>query len=348
VGVKVSDGHNLPGFISVLEVMMSGALDMDVFTNALDYLNYGCEQLSEQEETNIKQSVLNIWSGIELTLKARLMVEHWTLIYKDTNRANEANFKNGDFESVDFKCCVERLDNICGVGINRNILEQLNSLRILRNKIMHFQINVEKDDVITYVCQAMSFVIDFIKDYLSDHLKPENIEEYGKLKDSALAIERYQDERYALTQQTIDRIIATSPGVLIVKCPNCGNSQRLVIRDHDDVECVFCNKSYNSQEAAADYYMEQFSGYRPKELHGVDTSPLTCPYCDMDTFVPLNDEDKSRLDEHAACFSCAEFQGEEIEECMECGRPFNAGPFDENGGRITICPECLEYKAGSD
>jgi len=74
VGVKVSDGHNLPGFISVLEVMMSGALDMDVFTNALDYLNYGCEQLSEQEETNIKQSVLNIWSGIELTLKARLMV----------------------------------------------------------------------------------------------------------------------------------------------------------------------------------------------------------------------------------------------------------------------------------
>ena len=92
---------------------MNTNLEMDVFYNALDYLNYGCGYLDDIQGTNIKYSVLSIWSGIELILKTRLMVEHWTLIYKDTNKANTSNFKTGDFESVNFKCCIERLEKIC-------------------------------------------------------------------------------------------------------------------------------------------------------------------------------------------------------------------------------------------
>lgn len=78
--------------------------------NAIDFLKKSVIEL----EDSPKYSVIHFCSAIELFLKARLLVEHWSLIITKPENANLSKFKSGDFHSVSMQEAINRLKNISG------------------------------------------------------------------------------------------------------------------------------------------------------------------------------------------------------------------------------------------
>ena len=64
--------------------------------NAIDFLQTSLSQI----QTSPKHSVINFCAALELFLKARLLVEHWSLIVLRPDAAELEKFKTGDFQSV--------------------------------------------------------------------------------------------------------------------------------------------------------------------------------------------------------------------------------------------------------
>ncbi len=105
-----------------------------VVKNAIDFLNTSIKQLEE----NPKYSMINFYSAIELCLKARLMDEHWSLISVNIDKISQEKLKRGDFHSVGLEQARERLGNLTGQGLEENEYKCFDSLRIERNKLVHF------------------------------------------------------------------------------------------------------------------------------------------------------------------------------------------------------------------
>ena len=106
----------------------------ELAANAFDFL----EKASSQLEKEPKYSVINFFTGIELLLKARLLCEHWTLIYADPSGANQGGFTKGNFKSVAIDTALQRLKAVVGAKISTRATEVFDELRRHRNQLMHF------------------------------------------------------------------------------------------------------------------------------------------------------------------------------------------------------------------
>ncbi len=94
-------------------------MEFNLLENALDYILDAVEQLQGKRPSKkrIKFGIVHLWSGIELLLKRRLMDEHWSLIFRDINKADKKALESGEFISVYFDDAVARLRKICGVDL---------------------------------------------------------------------------------------------------------------------------------------------------------------------------------------------------------------------------------------
>lgn len=108
--------------------------------NALDFLERSAKEIEEAPN----YSVIHFCTAIELFLKARLLSEHWTLIYADlkkpsvSNEANLAKFREGDFISVGMKDAIARLRERLNLNITKDAEETFLSISRHRNKLIHF------------------------------------------------------------------------------------------------------------------------------------------------------------------------------------------------------------------
>ncbi|RHW55448.1 hypothetical protein AUM81_22795, partial [Cronobacter sakazakii] len=81
--------------------------------NAIDFLESSIDDLNIRP----KNSIVDFYIAIELFLKARLMLEHWTLILDDPGKAIKQKFIVGDFNSVYFSDAVQRLKTVIGIKL---------------------------------------------------------------------------------------------------------------------------------------------------------------------------------------------------------------------------------------
>ncbi len=103
--------------------------------NALDFLLRSVFEIQK----NPKSSVIDFCTAIELFLKARLLIEHWVLIYQDPKSADLNNFRKGDFQSVGMKDAIPRLENVLGSKqITKDAKETFDRIRQHRNRLIHF------------------------------------------------------------------------------------------------------------------------------------------------------------------------------------------------------------------
>lgn len=102
--------------------------------NAIDFLNKSIGEL----DNSPKYSVIHFCSALELFLKARLLVEHWSLIITKPENANLSGFKAGDFHSVSMQEAINRLKNISGEKIGNKAGTKFEIVRNHRNKLIHF------------------------------------------------------------------------------------------------------------------------------------------------------------------------------------------------------------------
>jgi hypothetical protein len=96
-------------------------LDFPPVRNGLDYLISVVDLLDENQSgvtpRDVKYAVLHLQAAVEALLKARLLSEHWTLVFSDPHTATRKVLDSADFISVTTEKAVHRLKNIVGVPI---------------------------------------------------------------------------------------------------------------------------------------------------------------------------------------------------------------------------------------
>jgi hypothetical protein len=102
--------------------------------NALDFLRKSVAALPKQP----KYSLIHFVSALELFLKARLLLEHWTLVVARPDRANRTAFEAGDFQSVTMEEALQRLQHVAGERISPEEEQCFTVIRQHRNRLVHF------------------------------------------------------------------------------------------------------------------------------------------------------------------------------------------------------------------
>jgi len=102
--------------------------------NAFDFANKSIEEF----QTNPKYSVIDFCAALEIFLKAKLMLEHWSLIVDEPHRAQAQAFRDGRFHSVSMDEAIRRLENIAEQKFVRGEKESFKAIREHRNRLVHF------------------------------------------------------------------------------------------------------------------------------------------------------------------------------------------------------------------
>ncbi|WP_236450507.1 hypothetical protein [Stutzerimonas stutzeri] len=102
--------------------------------NALGFVNTSIDHLQQKP----KNAIVDLYTAIELFLKARLMKEHWTLMLAKPETGDLQNLAVGDFLSVSLDDALKRIQSILGEKIDQDASDNFKALGEHRNQIVHF------------------------------------------------------------------------------------------------------------------------------------------------------------------------------------------------------------------
>ena len=110
-------------------------------------------------------------SGIEFLFKARLVREHWSLVFDDPGVASMSKFHQGDFQSVGAKQAIQRLKSVGRIDLDATSAQRVFDLR---NRVIHFAPSATASAQVV-LAAGLSFVATFLQEHLKPHLLPEVI-----------------------------------------------------------------------------------------------------------------------------------------------------------------------------
>ncbi|MDO8612405.1 MAG: hypothetical protein Q7R32_06230 [Dehalococcoidia bacterium] len=281
---------------------MSDRLSLDLFDNALDFLVSSSGHALSDSQSDWKYALLHLAAAVELLLKTRLEQEHWSLLFADVDKADLTKLHSGDFKSIDFEGACARLAKIASVSIDEADLQHLDQLRKLRNRVQHFEIHVELEQIKSLLDRGINFFVGFMQENLPDRLAahdPRFERIYGHLRE----LESFVETRL----ESIDHELKRAPD--LVECGWCW--QETLILGSGDPRCAFCGFTMPASE-----YVEYL---------GEGSTGGECLVCGEQTlsFVLVHNEFG-----YDHCVSCGTRQS----MCLRC-RHRSVGVND-------VCPEC--------
>lgn len=296
-------------------------LELPILTNGLDFILTGLENLdrySKDEDSKLlKYAVINIYAGIELVLKFRLAEEHWTLIFDKPNDAKIADYTSGEFSSVTYGSCTQRLENICNISLTGKQKKRIDNLRKMRNRFDHFKFSGHVLAIKKTICEALSSLIDFIQAHIqTSTLSLSDQESLKDVRDYLHEIEDYLQQRLL----DIQAEIAAAPGILIY-CPTC--RQKAAKANDGIVNCYLC-RNESELELAINTFIEVEFDLNSHEhiVNGGEWPVYECPYCNELAFV-------SYYGDINKCFSCGtEYSRSEFSFCDICDQPYCPNEYD--------------------
>lgn len=294
------------------------------------------EQVSQIEiqRRSMKYALLHACSSIELLFKERLRQEHWSLVFKDVNKAKLADYERGDFQSVQFEDAQIRLSQICDIQFTEEEEKQLRNFRDRRNKLEHFGMKDTLPAVISTVTAMVSLVMEFVKNsFLQEPLR--------EAEDTLAVIRKLLGNCNAFVEHRWKEISGELHNRNAIECVAC--AQSAAIAEDGIVSCVFCHHSEDS-ESAATAYIEQVLGL---DSYSVATDggewPLDdCPSCGNHTLVTAIPDPPNTF--RSMCFDCGtHWNAESLSVCAECGTRYPSGKDDG-----VICSQCWQYRVERD
>lgn len=291
-----------------------GRLDYPLLENALDFLLSAAEHAGQGSPRSWKYAILHLIAGTELLLKARLELEHWSLVFQDVDKADKRTHTSGDFRSADFESLCNRLERISGVCIGNDDRKHLHDLRNLRNRLEHFGIKIDLPQVKSLVAKGLSFAVAFCESHLKERMGNSEERVLASIVVQLREFQEFVSERLKAVATKI------TPGALLRECPMCFQ-ETLEALEAGTLECHFCG-----HQVAAGTLAEQRS-----EL-GVEV----CPQCGCEAlaFIVYNNDSAGW-----ECFACgAEFDN--LRHCSSCGELYS--------GDLPICRDCFEHMVNKD
>jgi hypothetical protein len=334
--------------------------------NAIDFLQHAILEIQE----NPKYSVIHFYAAVEILLKARLMVEHWSLVVEEPQQANLNKFLGGDFRSVTIEESIRRLKNIAGVNVPTSAHRSFEQLKGHRNKLVHFfhpeYVEKPSNEVVSGVvaqqCAAWfhlhRLIVKNWRTQFQDHI--ERIEE---LNQSMFRLREFLQVRFEALLPSIQK--GKERGIRFFHCLSCGfEASRLVqeVGPLQVTQCLVCKNDYRrmltpcptcgtaievlelgegkcqecNTDIRMDYLIDTYGAHlRPKDYAAGEQVHAYCPNCEWTeepSVVPI--------EEQWICLNCLTVY-DEVDYCEWCGE-LNAGIIEDSflfgcvlcGGRI--------------
>jgi hypothetical protein len=245
-------------------------------------------------DRHLKYGVLHLQAATEVLLKARLVREHWSLVFKDPGSATRSAYEQGKFESCGMKSALDRLVSIAGLSITQKERGYLNDLAETRNALTHYGHTASAYAVEARAARALSFLVEFVPRQLQPKLSSEAeevIETMAAVREKLADIRTLVGERMKKLASQLEPVSERT-----VICASC--RQMTLVVGENPLNCRFCLRSYASHMDAAFTYWEEV-------LQGDDSlGPRNCPACRNHIAVLLVSTRADPLIDVALCFQC--------------------------------------------
>jgi hypothetical protein len=269
----------------------------------VDYLSSVVELLNREGVTwfaddaptprDVKYAVLHLQAATEVLLKARLLSEHWSLVFKDPGQASERRFREGDFETCGTDETVRRLRNIAGVSVSEADQRALKALAKDRNALQHYGLSLSAPAVEARAGRVLDFLVRFLDEELWPGLAPGEEHEIGtdldRVRQGVLGIDAFVLQR---TKRVYGELTESGQANRAVHCPECYVAA-LVIEPGSN-RCHFCGRTYPNASLLA-----------RGDPWQMEPDPMTCSECQE----PTVRKGVSFLDDpttlYLFCYSCA-------------------------------------------
>ncbi|MFB0521340.1 MAG: hypothetical protein ACETWD_07935 [Desulfatiglandales bacterium] len=340
--------------------------------NAIRFLKKAIEHIKD----DLQQSVIDFATAIELFLKARLLIEHWTLILNKPENADLNSFQNADFVSVSQERAIERLRKVIGLKIPQPAEKAFQAIWRHRNKMVHFyhpdyhgsSNEKAKEEIIAvqfrgwahlYLLLSGDWASIFVN-HQSDiddlHVIMKGYRDFLKKKYEALKPKIEQDKRDGAKYAKcfVCGFVASSvdpePGpVHDAFCQVCDDwSTRLEVpcpvckqinyigQEDSERICIFCEETIDIE-----YLVSVFGEDKQSENYKEEPTHGHCPECHY--LYPLRPTAVPREDKYGGlrwlCLSCFKYF-DVLGQCSYCGERIAGGIGPES--KFFGCVVCEE------
>ncbi|MER7683750.1 hypothetical protein [Streptomyces sp. NPDC097610] len=264
---------------------------MDYLVSAIKHLTEGA---APPDARDLKYSVLHLQAATEVLLKARLVREHWSLVFKDPGRATLAKFKSGKFESCTLTSTIERLENVAQVPIMDADRKAIEKLSETRNALTHYGHTAPAYAVEASAARVLSFLLDFIHEHLQPSLSKE-------AADVAQTMSALRQKLRGIEALVNNRMQDLGPDLAAftsrtVECPAC--FQWTLVTGELPLRCRFCLATWDDPGTAAAEYGWMIRG------EGDFLGLKGCPVCSSHFTVGLANRVTDKETDVALCFEC--------------------------------------------
>ncbi len=344
--------------------------------NALHFID---EAIKDFESGDLQQSLINFTTGVELTLKARLFLEHWTLILSDPKKADPEKFINGQFHSVGSDEAIRRLRKIVGLSVPDAAEKAFESCRVHRRKMSHFyhpEYSSGKNDKIKESIAGLELngwghLYVLVARNWSDEFH-EFIDRFNEIDTAMLKHKEFLRGKYDGLNAQIEKEMAE--GIPYKPCSLCGYPANRLEEDvhpvfngfcqvcigwmrflevtcddcgtfnyydmnDDERQCAGCDNTFNMEKL-----IEMFGGDSPGD------GKFTDGYCEECHWVHTGHtvvENEMCEVPRYICLSCYEVY-DEMDQCHRCGANIAGSHPDTGTYGCVECREALEEKRAAE
>ncbi|MCM3259096.1 hypothetical protein M3664_14920 [Paenibacillus lautus] len=305
---------------------MSKDISLQMVENGLDFIVKSIETVEKSDE-DLKYSIINLHAGLQLLLKEILFREHWSLIFQKIETAKKEKLESGDFVSVNHDTLIQRLQDICGIKFEKQLLDDINWLRKERNKIEHYHLAIKLDVLKSNIVRLFAYLVPFIKSEMIDsgYIASDN-EMLSEIIEYLNEFDDYVNSRLELIEDKV------SKAQTVLQCPACYH-ETVEFIDETDAFCHFCDEHIDSFTSR---YIDNFVDTYSHIKDGGESPLMECPECDQETFI--------YLDEHQyICLTCGiNLTQDDITTCdgPRCNERL---VYRKNEDSANFCSICMDY-----
>ena len=287
---------------------------------SLEFLESSADYISKKNfsKSELKFSIVHLYTSVELLLKAELMDEHWSLLFRNMKDAKRQNLESGDFNSVTVDEAVQRLRDIGEKEIDDRVLKKLGKER---NRIIHFNSIISYQHARALLLETHGFVIDYIADNDVFRTCTELEPQYDEIKRKISSLQQFIDKRLKTIKSELSNF------EVVIKCPDCWQISVPLVED--DLQCRFCRTSFEREEFIYLYTNYFLSDY-PTE-----SEIRQCPECLTDGAVFAAEADK------LVCLHC-NTDLSHFSVCEDCNELMDGKKYDR------ICGDCIQERFDND
>lgn len=254
----------------------------DLLNNAFDFFQTTALVLGDKpkwskyySESELKTALLSVTTSVELILKAKIASIDWKEIFKYPSKAHSEALKTGDFESIAFKNCVKKVEELSKIVLSDDFKKKVENIRTTRNQLTHYHFKTSQETFLILASKGIDVFIEFYRLYIKDDFCEEK-DRTKELEELLFKIDEYIKIRL---QTILPKMIEYKrpKTYYFSECNNC-EQDTIILKDSCTVKCLFCESEDNIEKEA--------------EWRSYDNSKVKkCISCDINSMILLQPRD---------------------------------------------------------